>query len=698
MQALGAGLMVVVTREANAQPAPPATRTLTPATTQAAGPRGGGRGGPAPINISARIHIGQDDVVTVMTGKVECGQGARALITAAVAEELGVPADQVTLVMGDTDLCPNDGVTDGSQTTPRMIPTIRQAAAAAREALIALAASKWGVAENNLDASEGKVRGGGVNISYGELVGDASSTVFATPPAGNISVTLVKDWKVMGTPVLRNDRDELVTGRHQYPSDITRPGMVYGKILRPPSYGAKLTALDLTAATKLKGVEAFRDGDFVGVAAPTVFAAGAALEALSATAKWDENSTLSSTTLYADLLKTAQGGATTNPYAADVAAAARSLKAEYHVAYIAHAPLEPRSVVAEWAGGRMTVWAGTRAPFDMRRAVAGALGIGQDAVRVIVPDFGGGFGGKTAGDADVEAARLSRGIGTPVCLRWTREEEFTWAYFRPAGVYLAEAALDAQGKISSWFYTCINSDGTGTNTPYTIAGGKKRERSVGAKAPLKEGAYRNVGSTGNHFVRESFMDELATAAGIDPLTFRLNHLDNARLKAALQQAATSFGFAEKWKNRQPDIGVGISCGTERGGVVGCCVEVAIDRPTGKITIRKLTQTFECGAIVNPHGLLSQVTGGIVMGMGGALREEIRFEKGKIVNGSFGDYPVPRFADMPVMDVQLMNRPDLPSAGAGECPILGVAPAVANAVFHATGVRIRQMPVKLPAQA
>jgi isoquinoline 1-oxidoreductase len=707
MQVLGAGLLVAVTREGADAAAPGGAAAGGRGAARGGGGRGGagrgggGFGGGGSTTVSARLHIGQDGAITVMSGKVEGGQGARAEITSVVAEELRVPIGQITVILGDTDLVPDDGPTVGSGTTPRTIPAIRQAAAGARSALIALAASKWGVAPADVQANEGKVTAGLKSATYGELVGGDSNTIFAAQPAANVTVTAVSQWKVMGTPVLRNDRKDMVTGSHQYPSDITVPGMLYGKILRAPSYGraagsgAPLVSIDMTAATKLPGVLAFRDGDFVGVAAPTNFQAEAALAALAATAKWNETSTLTSKTLYADLLAGSPNAAV-NPYAADVASAAKSVKGEYHVAYIQHAPLEPRAAVAQWSNGKMTVWTGTQMPFGVKTQVASALGISAAAVRVIVPDFGGGFGGKHQGDAAVEAARLARGINRPVWIRWTREEEFTWAYFRPAAVIVAEGGLDAQGQITSWHYASIGPGGAGVASPYNIRGGRNQSTSLASRAPLREGSYRGIGATANHFGREVFMDELATAAGIDPLTFRLNHISDPRLQTVLQTAATRAGFADKWKNKQANMGIGLACGTEKGGYLATCAQVTVDRKSGTVKVNKVTEVFECGAIVNPHGLLSQVTGAIVMGLGAAIREEIMFDKGQITNGTFGNYQPPRFADVPELDVHLINRPDIASAGAGESPIMGVGPAVANAVFHATGVRIRQMPVKLGA--
>jgi isoquinoline 1-oxidoreductase len=287
----------------------------------------------------------------------------------------------------------------------------------------------------------------------------------------------------------------------------------------------------------------------------------------------------------------------------------------------------------------------------------------------------------------LEAARLAKSAGKPVKVRWTRDEEFTWAYFRPAGVILAEAALDASGGISSWYFVNVNSGNSGLVTPYVVA--KKKVQTVGADGPLKAGSYRGLAGTANHFARESFMDELAHLAGKDQLAFRLANLKDPRLMAVLQAAADKFGWAAAKKG----TGIGLACGTEKGSYVAACVEVAIDDKKA-IRVKRVCQAFECGKIVNPAGLMSQVQGAVMMGLGPALREEVRFEKGTVTNGSFADYEVPRFADIPGMEIELIDRPDLPPAGAGETPIMAIAPAIANAVFDATGIRVRQMPIRL----
>jgi len=681
LQALGAGLVISVAGgRAMAQARPP----------RRGGGGFGGRGQAGPV--SARVHIAKDGAITVMTGKVEGGQGARTEITQAAAEELRVPAAAVSLIMGDTSLCPDDGITAGSRTTPSTIPAVRQGCAAARELLIGLAAAKWGIDRATVTMRDGKAidQGGKRELSYADLAtGDEADKLFKQAPPAGVELTPVKQWKVMGISHPRVNARDLVAGKHLFPSDIARPGMLYGKVLRAPSYGAKLTGLDDSAAKAITGATVVRDGDFVGVAAPTDHAASLALAALAAGAKWSTAPHPSSTDVYDYLRKNARG-AGKNPFADEVAKAARSLRQTYNVAYVQHASLEPRAALAEWDGGKLTVWTGSQNPFGCKSGLERAFGIGGDKVRVIVPDFGSGFGGKHTPDADIEAARLAKAVGKPVSVRWTRAEEFTWAYFRPGAVIDIEASLDAQGKLTSWHFVTINPGSSGVNTPYR--GGQVRCEAVSSNSPMRQGSYRALASTANNFARESFMDELAAAAGMDPLAFRLANLDDERMRAVLEKAAKEFDWATRSRKKDPTVGVGLACGTEKGSVVAACVEVAIDGD--KISVRQVCEAFECGKIINPDNCLAQVQGCIVMGLGPALREEMIFDKGVVSNASFLRYRVPRFADLPKLDIHLLDRPDSPSAGAGETPIMAVAPAIANAVFHATGKRIRRMPIRL----
>lgn len=661
------------------------------------------RRGGSPVSIEARLHIGEDGTITVMTGKVEVGQGSRTQITQAAAEELGVQTSDVQLVMADTGLVPNDGGTFGSLTTPRTIPAVRQAAAAARERLKAIAAESWGLKPEQLTTADGAVHHASSNkqITYAELVhGSASKGALSGSVERDIDLTPIEDWKILGTPVSKVGASDVVTGAHRYPSDIVRPGMLYGSVLRPPSYGAELEDIDLSVVRDMKGVVVARDGSFVGCAAPTAYAAQQAVEKLRATARWSEQSHVSSTNLYSHLKdlaeKTMQGGRKprgreTGEVEPALADAAKKFSAAFEVPYIQHAPMEPRAAMAEWTNGSLTVWTGTQRPYGVKSELTRAFSLAQDKVRVIVPDTGGGFGGKHTGDAAIEAARLAQEAKRPVSLRWTREEEFTWAYFRPAGLIEISAGTNTDGRIVAWDFMNINSGGSALESPYAIP--NMRARFVACDSPLREGSYRSLAATANTFAREAFMDELAAEFSEDPLEYRLRHLEKGRFRDVLSKAAEAFGWSDARKNAAPNTGVGLSCGTDKGSYTAACAEVEVDPKTGRYKVRRVVQAFECGAIQNPQNLRAQVEGCLVMGLGAALREEIRFENGRITNATFKGYEVPRFTGIPHIEIVLVNRPDLRSAGAGETPIIAIAPAIANALRQATGARHRSIPLR-----
>jgi CO/xanthine dehydrogenase Mo-binding subunit len=678
LQLLGAGLLITVGGAAPAQR--------------------GTRRGRAPTPIATRVHIGEDGTITVMTGKVELGQGARTEITQAAAEELRVAVDQIHLIMGDTDLVPDDGVTAGSQTTPRTIPAVRRGAAAARDVLTELASQQWQVDSSALTLRDGAVTHPptGRRITYAELArAGRVAEALRQPIPDDVEFTPVDQWEVLGTPTPRPNARDLVTGAHRYASDISRPGMLRGKVLRPPAYGATLLGIDLSRAQQMEGVTVVRDGDFVGCVAPTSFAAGKAVEVLAESANWQAVPQPSNAELWDHLREHASGRPDGNSSVEEALdAAEKTLSAEYHTAYIQHAPMEPGPAVAEWNDDKLTVWVGSRGPFLVRSQLAEAFGLAADRVRVIVPDTGGGFGMKSGDQAAVEAARLAKAAGRPVSLQWTREEEFTWAFFRPAALIDVRAGLDAKGSIVAWDFTNINSGGAAINTPYAIP--NARAQYVRSQSPLRSGSYRALAATANNFAREGFMDELAVAAGADPLAFRLAHLDNPRLRTVLETAAERFGWAGRQTQTGADVGVGLACGTEKASYVAACAEVAVDRQRGAIDVRRVCEVFECGTILNPDNLRAQVYGCIIMGLGAALREEMLFEDGKILNPRFSSYLVPRFADVPELDIHLIDRPDIEPAGGGETPIIAIAPAIANAVFNAVGVRVREMPLRLPA--
>jgi CO/xanthine dehydrogenase Mo-binding subunit len=495
---------------------------------------------------------------------------------------------------------------------------------------------------------------------------------FITPPA---------QWQVAGTSLAKVNAIEIVTGRHKYTSDCKVPGMLYGRVLRAPSFGARLVSADTSAAAKIPGVTVVRDGDFIGVAATDEQKAQKAL--LSIDAKWEQQKQISAGELDRYIKQNADGETAhgTRPQGA------HALASTYTVAYIAHVPLEPRAALAEFQDSKLTVWTTTQRPFGVRSELASALGLPEQQVRVMMPDAGSAYGGKHSGECAVEAARLAKGAGKPVKLIWTREEEFTWAYFRPAGVIDVRSAVGEDGTLQAWEFHNYLSGPSGLHTSYEAP--KKAEEFHKVKSPLREGSYRGLASTANHFARESHMDELAAAAGLDPLAFRLKNLKNERLRAVLEAAADRFQWSKQ--KASPERGFGLACGTEKGGYVACCAEVSIG--SGKqLRVERVVEAWECGAIVNPEHLKNQVEGAIMMGLGGALFEAIDFGNGRILNGRLSQYRVPRFHDVPKVELILLNRKDIPSAGAGETPIVGIAPAIANAIHRATGVRVRSMPI------
>jgi nicotinate dehydrogenase subunit B len=674
LRTIGSGLVVLcLVRDAEAQETGQGRRR---------GPDGRGS---APREIEAWIHIGEDGAVTASTGKAEVGQNIRTSLTQAVADELRLKPDSVQLVMADTARVPFDMGTFGSRTTPTMAPQLRRAAAAAREALIGIAAERLAVDRGELTVGDGRVTHGatGRGLTFAELTGGRQLVEIIDD---NTPLTPAREWQAAGKPLHKVDGRAFVTGSHRFASDITRRGWLRGKVLRPASYGARLESLDTTRAEAMPGVKVVRDGDFVGVVAPDETAASRALAAIKA--EWKPTPQPSDRDLPGYFKQHAREPARSEIPSDVIAASAAKVEASVTIAYIAHAPLEPRAAVAEWEDGRLTVWTGTQRPFGVRGELAQAFGVPEEKVRVIVPDTGAGYGGKHSGEAAVEAARLARAVEKPVKLVWTREEEFTWAYFRPGGLIEVKAGASKDGSLTFWDFHNYNSGAAGIEAPYAVPVHSARFHAT--ESPLRQGSYRALASTANHFARETVMDDLARQVGMDPLEFRLNNLRNERVRAVLQAAASRFGWGETASS--PERGFGIAGGTEKGGNIATCAEVAIDPKDRSVRVVRLVAAFECGAIVNPDGLKNQVEGCLVMGLGGALFEAVKFADGKIQNGRFSRYRVPRFGDVPRIEVILLDRKDLPSAGAGEAPIVAVAPAIGNAIFAATGQRIRSLPM------
>lgn len=663
------------------------------ATPQESGRRGGAE--QTPTGIDAWLRIADDGRVTVFTGKTEIGQNIRTSLTQAVADELRVKPDVITMVMADTDLTPVDAGTFGSRTTPMMARQLRNAAATARVALIELAAARLQSDAKELTAADGRItnKRTGASVTFGALT---RGQALVRTAGDNPPITPRDQWQIAGTSLPKVNARAMVTGRHEFTPDLSPPGMLHGKVLRPSALNATLTSLDTKASEGVPGVTVVRDGSFAGAVAPTARDAARAIAAMRA--DWTIPKQSSAADLFDRLAAatpagSAAGGDRGSRFSLGrtdegVAAAAHVLSHRYTVAYIAHVPLEPRAAVAEWTDGKLTVWVGTQRPFGVRTELAEAFRIPAERIRVIVPDTGSAYGGKHTGEVAVEAARLAKSAGKPVKLVWTREEEFTWAYFRPAGVIDVKSGVTRDGKLVLWEFDNYNSGGSAIRTLYDVP--HQRIEFHPVSSPLRQGSYRGLAATANHFARETHMDELAHLVSLDPLEFRLANLTDARLRGVLVAAAEKFNWRARKATR--DVGVGIAGGSEKGSYVATCAEVSIERPSGRVKVDRIVVAFECGAVVNPDGLKNQVEGSIVQGLGGALFEAIDFADGRILNASLEQYRVPRFSDMPVIETVLVDRKDLASAGAGETPIVAVAPAIGNAIFAATGVRLRAMPL------
>ena len=531
MRVLGGGLVVV--------------SALPSLFAQESGRGGQGRG--EPQDLAAWLHVDEQGHVTGYTGKTEIGQNVRTSLAQAIADELRVPLSSVSLVMADTDLVPYDAGTFGSQSTPRMGRQLSRAAATAREMLIDQAAARLQVDRATLTAKAGRVIApGGRSLSYGNLTkGQKLTGTVAAEPA----VTPADRWTVRGVAQKKVDGRACVTGRHQYTPDLTRPGMLHGRVIRPDSYGATLVSVDDRRARAMAGITVVRDGDFLAVIAPNERVARRA--ALAVQAQWTPASGQpSSETVYEHLKKGTSGGRAPSPFVAgDVSAVtgARTFEASYRIPYIAHVPLEPRAAVAEWTDGKLTVWTGTQRPFGVRTELADAFHTPESSVRVIVPDTGSAYGGKHTGDAAIEAARLAKAAGRPVKLVWTRAEEFTWGYLRPAGVIDIKAVTDVRGRIVAWEFDNWNSGNAAIRTPYDVP--NQRVTFHPSDSPLRQGSYRGLAATANHYAREMHMDEIARALKIDAVEFRLAHASDERLRAVSEGRRGAIRMAEAFRAR-----------------------------------------------------------------------------------------------------------------------------------------------------
>jgi CO/xanthine dehydrogenase Mo-binding subunit len=684
--------------------------------------------------LDAWIRIGSDGNATIFTGKVELGQGIVTALAQIAAEELDLPLDRVRMISGDTERTPNEGVTAGSQSIENSGTALAVAGAQVRAILLGLAAERLRVDAAMLRVADGIVTApDGRRLTYAELAAAADlrreATVAARPKPAAAR-------RIVGMPVARRDIPAKVTGGGAFVQDLRLPGMLHGRIVRPQGYGAKLEALDEARVKAIPGVVAVvRDGSFIGVVAEREEQAIKASLALAEGAKWKAGPPLPDAAgLYDLLLSLPAEDRVVSEKQAALPVGARIVEATYRKPYMAHAAIGPSCAVAELRDGKMTVWTHSQGVFPLRGNLAMALKMPAEKIRCIHAEGPGCYGHNGADDAALDAALLARAVaGRPVRLQWMRTDEFAWEPFGPAMVMKARAALSPSGRIVDWNYDLWSnthsmrpSEPGGTNLlaswylaepqrpsqprimPQPAGGGDRnavplydfpRQRIVNhfiKDMPLRISALRTLGAYANVFATESFMDELALAAGADPVGFRLAHLADARARAVIEAVAKKAGWTAGARgDGSRGRGIGFAQYKKLATYVAVIAEVEIDRDSGRIAVPRVHAAADAGAIVNPDGLANQIEGGIVQSTSWTLKEEVKFDPTGIKSRDWASYPILSTPDSPAVEVVLIDRPEERSLGAGEAAQGPAAAAIANAFAAATGKRLRDLPLTPP---
>jgi nicotinate dehydrogenase subunit B len=650
-----------------------------------------------PDDLNAYLIVGEDGTVTCLSGKIEMGQGVITSLPQMLAEELEVPLKSVNIVLGDTDLCPWDMGTFGSRSTKFYGPLLRAAAAKAREILIELAAEQLALSKDKLTVKEAFVleKNNPENkVSYASL---ARGKRIEHHLEKDAPLKSVSDFTVCGQPRFRTDSQEKVTGNAKFTGDIRLEGLLYARILRPPAHRAQLKSVDISEAERMKDVQVVREGDMIAALHPTPDGAEEALKKIKAEFDVPEED-LDHTNIYDHLLKIPSEGEVIEKKGnleEGKKLSAKLIEGSYYNCYVAHAPIETHTALANVEGNKAVLWASTQTPFRAKDEVAEALGLPSENVRVIAPFVGGGFGGKTRNGQVVEAARLSKLTGKPVQVAWTRAEEFFFDNYRPASIIKIKSGLDDQNRIVYWhfenFYAGERSSQMYYDVPHyqtVMHGGWGGGSEI---HPFGVGAWRGPGSNTNIYARESHIDVMASLAGIDPLEFRLKNLGNdKRMQRVLNAAAEKFGL--KSTKSPSGKGYGIACLDYLGTYVALCAQVDVDKKTGKIQAKRVVVAQDTGIIINPQGITIQIEGCVAMGLGYCLTEETHFKGGKILDTNFDTYEFSRFSWIPKIEVVLVENPDLAPQGCGEPAITGMGAVMANAVYDAIGVRFFELPM------
>jgi nicotinate dehydrogenase subunit B len=691
---------------------------------------GGAEAGPATVqadSVDAYLAIAPDGSATVYAGKVDLGTGARAAIPQIVAEELGMRPERITLVEGDTALTPNQGGTGGSTGIMVGGMQIRQAAATARQGLIALAAARLKQPAESLDTVDGAVvpRAGGPGVSFGALVGGGRFDLAVDKSAKPKNPD---DYKVVGKSLPRPDLPAKLTGRHDYVQDIRVDGMLHARVIRAPAIGASLRNVDAASIAHIPGAQIVRVKDFLAVVAPREWDAVRAMRALRAS--WSEAATLQgSQSLFDTVRNTPVARTETLRNIGDAASVfaqgGRIMTASYRWPIQSHASMGPSCAVADIRDGGGTVWTAAQGTHRMRQTIAQLLGLDAAKLRLIYQDGSGSYGGNGNDDVAFEAALISRELAKPVRVQWMREDDLGWDPKGPPQLLDLRAALDAAGDVLAWETVAMvpqnNPAPTGTpliaavaaglvdgsgmssgqtalnsDPPYLFANVRADVKWLAA-TPLRPSALRAPGKIGNVFAVECFIDEIAAASRADPLEFRLRRLKDPRAIEVL----TRVGQMMAWKPRTapPSRGGAVLRGRgvsymrykQNENYVAMGMEVEVERSSGRVRVTRVFCAHDCGLMINPDAVRSQVEGSIIQTISRTLLEEVKFDSHRVTTTDWSSYPILAFPDVPKLEIALIDRPHERPLGAGEAATAPVAAALGNAVFDATGLRLREVP-------
>ncbi|HEX5493501.1 MAG TPA: molybdopterin cofactor-binding domain-containing protein [Mycobacteriales bacterium] len=693
--------------------------------------------------LSRWLRVDPDGTVAVRTGKVEIGQGILTALAQIAAEELDVDPARIRMVPADTADGPDEGLTAGSMSIQRSGAALRHACAQARALLLDTAARRLGVPADRFTVSDGAIAlDGAVRTDYWTLAGDAevgAGGLFDVEFDPAVPAKSPADYRVVGTALPRLDIPDKVSGRPRFVSDLTLPGLVYGRVVRPPSPAAWLSTVDADPVRSRPGVLAVVcQGSFLGVLAEREAVAVTAAAALREAARWETPATLPDQTGLTDFLTSAPSETAVTGERVDAAAAARAVRtvsATYHKPFLAHASIGPSCAVACWRDdGVLAVWTHSQGIFGLRAALARVLDLPAERIVLHHAEGPGSYGHNGADDAAFDAVLLARAVpGRPVMVQWSRQDEHAWEPYGPAATVRLSAGLDADDRVVSWradvwsnghsnrpsrgaapgavsrllaagLLTPGRRDPTpvAADVPMASGGGTGRNAipcydfadyrlvsHVLTVMPLRTSSLRALGATANVFAIESFMDELAAAAGVDPVEFRLAHLVDPRSAAVVQAAARLGGWGSPVGGDSRGRGFGFARYKNTGAY---CAVVAEVEATHEVRVRRLTVVADVGLAVNPDGVANQFEGGAIQATSWAVREQVRFDRTRITSEDWETYPILRFSEVPAVDVEVIQRLDEPSLGAGEAAAGPTVAAIANAVAAALGVRIRDLPL------